>query len=257
MMIATDARYFALRSIADQYRASGAGARLFSPGELTADERAEATTAIAASEEAARIANARHEAGHAVVGCVTGLVIESVSIDPRWVKQRCGGIVYEAGRVKWTVAPCSDMEMAIVLAAGPLAQEELTGELSLPVFNGSDMHLMQRLLVEKSHRDFAFASARELIRIHHSAIVRLADDLLARVTLTGRDVLDTVVGRACARPSTLRNSRRRGSDLSKASRMTRRSPISPRASPSSSRRNTCAPRRAERLGRPFARSAAT
>ena len=137
--------------------------------------------------QAERIQYAVHEAGHAVVGEVLGFQPERVEISAR-EPQEGGSPRLEYGRVISPYYSTVRFRNAVLYAAGPVAEELVTGILSTPRVGDSDMNKIEAILPARRVRT-AFAFARKYTAANHPVISRVACELLVKDYLNREDLL--------------------------------------------------------------------
>ena len=159
------------------------------------NELAAAMPQTATAEE---IATAWHEAGHAVMAISLGRPIEKVTISPAQIQtggSRLGACKIQKGRSKASNDFLEDE--VLILLAGMVAESRVTGRYC-PQGASMDMHAVERLLATRATSE---SHQRRLVRrmldktaytleepAHAMAIELVANELLGKITISGRSV---------------------------------------------------------------------
>jgi hypothetical protein len=139
-----------------------------------------------------RYSTSVHEAAHATVAAVLGVVPDVAEVHPTGSGSFDAGVCSFGGEAFKTLAPA---ERCAVFAAGCCAQRLILGERASHGENTVDKSLMRWAtedLLPEAWADFVRGQgvdlAHELVEQHRAAIVKLADALDQRGTMTGREI---------------------------------------------------------------------
>lgn len=153
------------------------------------------------------IAAALHEAAHAVVAEHAGIRVERVEIGRRVVDAGDGPVAAN-GFVVFGARCASDFEVAVTYAAGPVAEEIVTGILRRDRTPGADFVEVDWFTFgDPEVEQFVIEAARATIASNWQMITRVADALAAHGALSGDDVR-LIIGEMAANPQTSKKSAR-------------------------------------------------
>ncbi len=150
------------------------------------------------SEGQLRRLTAYHEAGHAVMAFSLGRPIQKVTIAPGKLQTggvRLGACEMQKGRNK----PTDDWleDEVLILLAGMVAESHLTEQYN-PLGASQDLRAVERLLASRAKNEKAMLRLHRRMldktehilgdSIHSRAVQLVAEELLSKVTISGRAV---------------------------------------------------------------------
>jgi hypothetical protein len=148
-----------------------------------------------------------HEAAHAVVAEQVGIRVEHVEIGRRLVDAGDGPVAVK-GYVVFGARCASDFEVAVSYAAGPVAEERVTGILRRDRTPGADFVEVDWFTFgDPEVEQFVIEAARASVASNWQMITRVADALAAHGAISGHDVR-RIIGEVAANPRTSKKSAR-------------------------------------------------
>lgn len=144
------------------------------------------------------VATAYHEAGHAVMANLLGRAVDKVTIQPgrsEFGSQRLG--VCHLGKGRTRAAKDWIEDEVLILMAGMVAESQVTGRYCATGASGDQREITRLLdLRATNQKQFDRLHRRMLDKtehlladsVHHAAVCLIAEELLARTTITGRAV---------------------------------------------------------------------